>query len=258
MTTLVTTDVTDGTTIDASDLNNNLTAIKAVVNGNIDNSNVSSGAGIAVSKLAPAGTNGHILTTSGGVAAWAAAAGGGGPTITYASTPPGSPADGDIWYLVDSTTAATYQWAFRFNSSASGTYKWEFIGGAPFYSEIAPNHTITSGTQVASTGYYYESGATFTTPRAGDWVVQASAQLVQNGASGSCGVSVFYGTSVSTTAARGGKLEATYNTSEGLSTLSKFSALSSGILVGACSTANTPGTNQVAVLSFSIVPQRVI
>lgn len=51
MTTLTTVDASDGTTIDASDLNNNLTAIKTVINGGIDNANISPGAGIAYSKL---------------------------------------------------------------------------------------------------------------------------------------------------------------------------------------------------------------
>jgi hypothetical protein len=70
VTTLVTTDVTDGTSIDAADLNNNLTAIKAVINGNIDNANVASGAAIVPSKLSP-GTNGQVIATVSGAPAWA-------------------------------------------------------------------------------------------------------------------------------------------------------------------------------------------
>jgi hypothetical protein len=42
----------------------------------IVDADVHAAAAVAVSKLAPAGTNGHVLTTSAGVAAWAAAAGG--------------------------------------------------------------------------------------------------------------------------------------------------------------------------------------
>lgn len=51
MTTLTTYDVSDGTAIDAADLNNNLAAIKGVVNGNIDNTNIKASAAIALDKL---------------------------------------------------------------------------------------------------------------------------------------------------------------------------------------------------------------
>ena len=51
MGTLALTDPTNGTTADASLVANNNTAIKAVVNGGIDNGNISVSAGIAASKL---------------------------------------------------------------------------------------------------------------------------------------------------------------------------------------------------------------
>lgn len=64
MTTLVTTDVVDGTTIDAADLNNNLTAIKAVINGNIDGSNISPSAAPTVATLT---ATSYVLAGSGAV-----------------------------------------------------------------------------------------------------------------------------------------------------------------------------------------------
>lgn len=76
MSTISTTDVVNGTTTDASVINNNFTNVKDVVNGNIDNGNISTNAAIAVSKLAP-GTNTHVLTTVAGVATWQAPASGG-------------------------------------------------------------------------------------------------------------------------------------------------------------------------------------
>lgn len=69
MTTITTTDVAVGQVTDPSVINNNFGNVKATVNGNIDNSNVASGAAIAVSKLAP-GTDGQILRTVAGAAAW--------------------------------------------------------------------------------------------------------------------------------------------------------------------------------------------
>jgi hypothetical protein len=52
----------------------------------------------------------------------------------WASGPPSSPADGDIWIAtaVDSNGTA---WHFRYNSGET-TYKWEFIGGPPVRVEV--------------------------------------------------------------------------------------------------------------------------
>jgi len=61
MGTLTLTDPVNGTTIDASLHATNNANIKTVVNGGIDNTNISSGAAIAVAKIAGAGTAGSIL-----------------------------------------------------------------------------------------------------------------------------------------------------------------------------------------------------
>lgn len=50
--------------------------------------------------------------------------------VTYATTLPGSPSDGDIAVLVDSLTLPTYQWKFRYNAGSSNADKWDFLGGA--------------------------------------------------------------------------------------------------------------------------------
>jgi len=65
---------------------------------------------------------------------------------TYGLALPSSPADGQEHILVDSLTAATYQWRFRYNA-ARASNKWEFIGGAPAYVMVgAGNHEYTSST----------------------------------------------------------------------------------------------------------------
>jgi hypothetical protein len=76
---------TAGTTITAGLHATNYGLIQTVVNGNLDNSNINASAAIdysklnvpastiAVTKLTP-GTNGQVLTTTGGVAAWGTSA----------------------------------------------------------------------------------------------------------------------------------------------------------------------------------------
>jgi len=49
---------------------------------------------------------------------------------TYGTTLPASPVDGQEAILVDSTTASTYQWRFRYNAQSTSAYKWEFVGGS--------------------------------------------------------------------------------------------------------------------------------
>jgi hypothetical protein len=69
MTTITTTDVTNGTLTDATVMNANFGAIKTVVNGNIDNSNIASNADIALTKLAQtAAVSGQVIAWSG--SAW--------------------------------------------------------------------------------------------------------------------------------------------------------------------------------------------
>ena len=53
MTFIETTDVQDGQVISAATENNNMAAIRSVVNGQLDDSNIRAGAGISVSKLGP-------------------------------------------------------------------------------------------------------------------------------------------------------------------------------------------------------------
>lgn len=85
------------------------------------------------------GTAGQVLTTSGGVAIWGA-----GGTTSRSVAPPGAPADGDIWYYVDSLTATTVEWAFRWNAGSVNTDKWEFIGGSALVSQTGTTGTVTN------------------------------------------------------------------------------------------------------------------
>jgi len=84
--------------------------------------------------------------------------------LSYGTTLPGSPVDGQEAILVDSVTAPTYQWRFRYNAGG-GTYKWEFVGGSPLASEVYTLESTASGTYVDLTTV----GPQVTLPRSGDY-----------------------------------------------------------------------------------------
>jgi hypothetical protein len=70
------------------------------------------------------------------VSAAAIGGGGAGSAVAYGTSLPASPTDGQEAILVDSLTAATYQWRFRYNA-ARATNRWEFIGGPPVGAFVA-------------------------------------------------------------------------------------------------------------------------
>jgi hypothetical protein len=49
--------------------------------------------------------------------------------VTYGTSLPASPLTGQEAILVDSLTAPTYQWRFRYNGDSTSAYKWEYVGG---------------------------------------------------------------------------------------------------------------------------------
>lgn len=121
--------------------------------------------------------------------AWVSASGGGGGVdwedtgvgvgISYATTLPASPVNGQEAILVDSITNPLYQWRFRYNAGSSSTYKWEFIGGAPCL--IAPIAYQPAGTAA----YYTDSAAASSlgVPRAGEYIVNSGANITASAAS---------------------------------------------------------------------------
>jgi hypothetical protein len=66
----------------------------------------------------------------------------------YSTSLPGSPYDGQVYTLVDSTTTPTYQWTFRYNAGSSSSFKWEFVGGAPAYAAVETAQTTASAAPV--------------------------------------------------------------------------------------------------------------
>ncbi|MEM3008356.1 MAG: hypothetical protein QXU32_01470 [Nitrososphaerales archaeon] len=98
--------------------------------------------------------------------------------ITYGTSFPSSPKDGDIHVLVDSATAPAYQWQFRYNNGSSHSQKWEFIGGVPAYEEVLAAEATSSTTYTNLT----TPGPSITLPRPGVYVVEIGYSITHNGA----------------------------------------------------------------------------
>jgi hypothetical protein len=98
----------------------------------------------------------------------------------YGIALPSSPTDGMEYVLVDSVSAPSYQWRFRYNAGSASSYKWEFIGGSPAQVEVATNETTSSASFTALT----TAGPSFTLPRAGDYMVGIGCTIGKSSGSG--------------------------------------------------------------------------
>lgn len=111
--------------------------------------------------------------------AWAAIGRG---LITVGTSLPASPVDGDEYVLVDSTTAPTYAWRFRYSTAVTDSNKWIAVGPEPLTVERYAVVTVTN-TAYADFG----TVTSLTVPRAGVYVVswwgiaRNTAGSVQNG-----------------------------------------------------------------------------
>lgn len=66
----------------------------------------------------------------------------------YGTSLPASPTDGQEFTLVDSVTAPTYQWRFRYNAGSSNAHKWDCIGGTLLGAFVLGPEYTTSTTDV--------------------------------------------------------------------------------------------------------------
>lgn len=92
-----------------------------------------------------------------------------GGSVGIGTSLPGSPTDGQEYILVDSLTAPTYAWRFRYTASISDSYKWVFIGGAPVTSAI---NTEAASSQTTLADLASTVGPDITCPRAGHYFLQ--------------------------------------------------------------------------------------
>jgi len=86
--------------------------------------------------------------------------------VTYSTSLPASPVDGQEAILVDSVTNPSYQWRFRWNAGSTSSYKWEFVGGVP---QFAAGGNLNSYTGSALTPL--SSGPNVPIVRAGEYLV---------------------------------------------------------------------------------------
>ena len=104
----------------------------------------------------------------------AAAAGG----VGIGTSLPASPSDGTEYVLVDSLTAPTYAWRFRYVASITDAYKWVSVGGAEKFASVDTAET-TASTTAADLATV---GPSFTVPRSGIYDVMVVANMTNNAA----------------------------------------------------------------------------
>jgi len=182
------------------------------------------------------------------------------PTVTYGTTPPGSPADGDIWYFPADATGGVI-WMFRYRAASASTYKWELVGGPPVtLSWVGAPTIINTMTQVGATGVYYPNiaGAVLTAPRAGDYLIEGSYLVDPNTGTGFIYVTSFVGAALVNASFRGQShfVNTTYYLSAALTTQIVPSVAASSV-VGVAVTSSAVATHRVVTLWASVRPVRV-
>jgi hypothetical protein len=79
---------------------------------------------------------------------------------------PTSPGDGEsFYYIADSTNGVV--WHLRYRSAATGSYKWEFVGGPQLISSVEANQNRAN----AAYGDLGTVGPSITVPLAGDYII---------------------------------------------------------------------------------------
>ena len=95
------------------------------------------------------------------------------PTISMVTTLPSSGfTDGLEVLLVDSLTAPTYAWHFRYASGIADVFKWVFLGGSPLYKKVQTNETTASTTYVD-----LATAMSLTVPKAGIYNIKHGASI---------------------------------------------------------------------------------
>jgi len=202
------------------------------------------------------GANGQWLKTAGGVPVWSAItpADVGLPKITvsnWASGPPGSPVDGDIW--IAAVDSSGVRWMFQYNAGSASAYKWEFIGGPPISSQGA---AVGNG---ATLNTYINIGAsTLVLARGGDYRLRGGTQ-VTGATGGACTmVTALYLTSAANVL---GFVQSVVITTANYSmsvAIPEFVAtgLAAGAVVGMSGQCNGANANWNAP-TFSVLPVRI-
>ena len=108
-----------------------------------------------------------------------------GPYAAIGTVLPGSPVDGQEFVLVDSLTAPTYAWRFKYVAASTSPYKWMFIGGGDWVGALTTPETSTT----RSAWFDLPTvGPRIFVPRAGDYLVTASIAATDTIASAQIGL----------------------------------------------------------------------
>lgn len=105
--------------------------------------------------------------------------GAGAAAPLYVTSLPANPYDGQEVYYGAAPSSGVI-WHLRYRSAASGSYKWEYIGGPPMYAEIDTAESRNNGTF----GALATAGPSVTVPLAGDYIVDLGSQMAGAGVFG--------------------------------------------------------------------------
>lgn len=98
----------------------------------------------------------------------------------FASGPPASPSDGDIWIAEVDHGDGTV-WQFKYRAAAVSANKWEAIGGSPYQVLSTNLNVVVNTTLSAGGGWFYHAAMTWVPPRTGDYIVLGYVTLYSNG-----------------------------------------------------------------------------
>jgi len=96
---------------------------------------------------------------------------------TYETALPALPYDGQEIYYAASPGSGVI-WHLRYRAAASGSYKWDVLGGPPLISSVAADEGTTSATYT-STGF---TALTVVLPLAGDYLIEMGSRSYNSGA----------------------------------------------------------------------------
>lgn len=182
------------------------------------------------------------------------------PTIkrNILSTLPSNPTDGQEVLLAQTNAGDTVVWHLRYNAGASSQYKWEFLGGAPLYSQDPNDRTY--GPNFSSTGLNYTPSVTL--DRAGEYSLRFGAMTLGNGGTYNgvsdieLGVWDYNNTGTNYSYPIYNTVVGVYN-GAGVSAEAVFTATAGAVPAMYCSQATTTNSVRIYTPWLSVLPRRL-
>jgi hypothetical protein len=176
------------------------------------------------------------------------------PSPQLVTSLPGSPYDGQEVYLQTAAMAAVgVAWHLRYRAAAVGSYKWEFLGGAPM--ATSRDTTFTTG----STTYTAVGSLDIAIPRSGEYEVRMEAHIELPSASSAFGffaAAISSGSAVDTLAAH--LAVASTGATQANVTRTQRSALAGGGTLGAYARQGGPaGSASFSLMRLALTPYRL-